>query len=62
MKPIFLLLRKIFYDNNYVPRSVEHFDVTGDGIAETVVTSLTLGCGRCVDFYMTIFQPRVSTI
>ncbi len=50
--------KKYFYDNNYVPRSVEHFDVTGDGIAETVVTSLTLGCGRCVDFYMTIFSTE----
>jgi len=47
--------RQYFYDNNYVPRSVEHFDVTGDGVAETVVTSLSLGCGRCVDFYFTIF-------
>lgn len=47
--------KQYFYDNNYVPRSVEHFDVTGDGISETAVTSLTLGCGRCVDFYITIF-------
>lgn len=47
--------KQYFYDNNYVPRSVEHFDVTGDGVVETVVTSLTLGCSACVDFYMTIF-------
>lgn len=52
------LQRKYFYDHNYVPRSVEHYDVTGDGISETVVTSLTLGCGRCVDFYMTIFTNK----
>lgn len=47
-----------FYDNNYVPRSVEHYDITGDGIAETVATSLTLGCGRCVDFHITIFTSE----
>ena len=50
--------KQYFYDNNYVPRSVERFDVTGDGIAETIVTSLTLGCGRCVDFFMTIFTKN----
>lgn len=50
--------KQYFYDNNYVPRSVERFDVTGDGISETAVTSLTLGCGRCVDFYMTIFTSE----
>lgn len=48
--------RKYFYDNNYVPRVVEKFDVTGDGVSETIVTSLTLGCGRCVDFYFVIFM------
>lgn len=52
------LQKRYFYDHNYVPRSVEHYDVTGDGIAETVVTSLTLGCGRCVGFYMTIFTTK----
>ena len=50
--------KQYFYDNNYVPRSVERFDVTGDGISETAVTSLTLGCGRCVDFYITIFTSE----
>ncbi|KKT42647.1 MAG: hypothetical protein UW64_C0016G0009 [Microgenomates group bacterium GW2011_GWC1_44_37] len=54
--------RQYFYDNNYVPRSVEHFDVTGDGVAETVVTSLSLGCGRCVDFYITIFTNESKYI
>ena len=47
--------RQYFYDYNYVPRSIEHFDVTGDGVTETVVTSLPLGCGACADFFMTIF-------
>lgn len=50
--------KQYFYDNNYVPRSIERFDVTGDGITETIVTSLPLGCGRCVGFYMTIFTKN----
>lgn len=53
-----LMQREYFLENNYVPRAVESFDVTGDGKNETIVTSLTLGCGTCVDFYSTVFTDK----
>lgn len=52
--------KKYFIENNYTPVSVSHFDVTGDGVDETVVTSESLGCGTCVNFYMTIFKKTVK--
>lgn len=45
-------------DFNYAPRSVVYFDVTGDGKSETVITSVGVGCGRCVDFYISIFTDK----
>ena len=50
--------KQYFIDRNYTPVSIGHFDVTGDGTKETIMTSGTLGCGACVDFYMTIFTDK----
>lgn len=54
--------KQYFIDRNYAPVSIDHFDVTGDGAKETVVTSGILGCGACVDFYMTIFIDEAKYI
>jgi len=45
-------------DYNYTFRSIVHYDVTGDGEKETIITSVGLGCGTCVDFYISVFTDK----